>query len=66
MDFVQHAGMANESVASGGSGSTENGLVADIGLEDYIRNTVRNLSQLALRCGMSENRLRQLITDGMG
>ena len=51
--------------SSGIDGSTENGLPDDIGMEDYIRNTVRNLSQLALRSGMSEKRLRELITEGM-
>lgn len=65
MDSVQHAGMANESVVSGGSGSTENGTVRDIGMEDYVCDTVRNLSQLALRSGMSTKRLRQLITEAM-
>ena len=65
-DFAQPAETANGSVASSGiDGSTENGLPDDIGMEDYIRNTVRNLSQLALRSGMSEKRLRELITEGM-
>jgi hypothetical protein len=64
-DFAQPA-EANGSVASSGvDGSTENGLPDDIGMEDYIRNAVRNLSQLALRSGMSEKRLRELITEGM-
>jgi len=61
-DFAPPAG---ESVASSGiDGSTENGL-DDIGMEDYIRITVRNLSQLALRAGISDKRLRQLITESM-
>jgi hypothetical protein len=65
-DFAQPAETANGSVASsGGDGSTQNGLSDDIGMEDYVRNAVRNLSQLALRSGMSEKRLRELITEGM-
>jgi len=65
-DFSQPAGNSRGSVASSGiDGSTENGLPDDIAMEDYIRNTVRNLSQLALRSGMSEKRLRELITEGM-
>ena len=63
---MDRVGMANESgSSSGGSGSTENGLLDDIALEDYIRDTVRNLSQLALRSGMSEKRLQELIREGM-
>lgn len=65
-DFAQPAETAAGSVASSGiDGSTENGLPDDIGMEDYVRNAVRNLSQLALRSGMSEKRLRELITQGM-
>jgi hypothetical protein len=65
-DFAQPAETANGSVASSGiDGSTENGSPDDIGMEDYVRNAVRNLSQLALRSGMSEKRLQELITEGM-
>jgi hypothetical protein len=66
-DFAQPA--ANESVAPpelpGMVGSTKNRSLDEIGMEDYIRTAVRNLSQLALRSGMSDRRLRQLITEGL-
>ena len=37
--------------------------VADIGLDDYIRDTVRSLSQLALRGGISKIRLAEIISE---
>ena len=60
-DSVKPGGTAS----SGMSGPTENGFLGDIGIEEYVRNTIRNLSQLAIRCGMSEKRLRQLIREEM-
>ena len=39
--------------------------VLDIGLEEYIRDTLRNLSQLASRCGMSKIRFTELIYEEM-
>lgn len=40
------------------------GLV-DIGLDEYVRDTVRNLSRFALRCGMSRAQLAALIKEGL-
>lgn len=37
----------------------------DIGLDEYVRETVRNLSRFALRCGMSKARLAALIKEGL-
>ena len=37
----------------------------DIGLEEYVRNTLRNLSQLVLRSGMSKSRLIELVNEGL-
>jgi hypothetical protein len=37
--------------------------VADIGLDEYIRDTLRSLSQLALRSGMSKIRLAEIINE---
>jgi len=39
--------------------------VHDIGLDDYIRSTVRNLGRLAMRCGMPKQRLTELINDAI-
>ena len=63
-DFGKPVGTASN-LTSGMSGPTENKFLNEIGMEEYVRNTIRNLSQLALRCGMSEKRLRQLITEEM-
>lgn len=35
----------------------------DIGLEEYVRDTVRSLSRFALRCGMSRTQLAALIKE---
>ncbi len=35
----------------------------DIGLDEYVRDTVRNLSRFALRCGMSRAQLAALIKE---
>jgi len=37
----------------------------DTGLDEYIRTTVRNLAQLGFRNGMSRQRVRDLIHDGI-
>lgn len=39
--------------------------VLDIGLDQYIRDTLRNLAQLASRCGMSKVRFTELINEEM-
>lgn len=39
--------------------------VLDIGLDEHIRDTVRSLSQLALRSGMSKIRFAELINEGL-
>jgi hypothetical protein len=36
-----------------------------LALEEYIRKTARNLSQLALGLGMSKIRFTELMTEGM-
>jgi hypothetical protein len=39
--------------------------VLDNGLHDYIRNTVRNLSEFALQSGMTKTRFAELIQEGL-
>ena len=45
-----------------GGGQGTSGPV-DIGLDEYVRDTVRNLSRFALRCGMSRAQLAALIKE---
>ena len=39
--------------------------VLDNGLRDYIRNTVRNLSEFALQSGMTKTRFAEIIQEGL-
>lgn len=39
--------------------------VLDVGIEQYIRDTLRNLAHLASRCGMSKIRFAELINEEM-
>jgi hypothetical protein len=55
---------------SGGAGKAVpevriNDDVVDNGLHDYVRNTVRNLSEYALQSGMTKARFAELIQEGL-
>jgi hypothetical protein len=39
--------------------------LAETGLDEYVRDTVRNLAQFALRSGMPKARLGELIKEGL-
>ena len=39
--------------------------LAKAGLDEYVRDTVRNLAQFALRSGMPKERLGELIKEGL-
>lgn len=61
---------ANADTTSGGGGTIavktlSNSELTDTALDEYVRDTVRNLSRFALRSGMSRGRLAELIKDGL-
>lgn len=62
--------VANLAQARGGDGKSaperlSDSREVDAGLDEYVRDTVRNLSRFALRRGMSEARLAELIKEGL-
>ena len=38
----------------------------DIGLEEYIQNTLQNLKQLAMRSGMSKSKFAAIVQQSLG
>ena len=63
---VETAVAGDKDVSAKGASGTEPMFGADEvkdGLEDYLRATVRNLCQLAKRCGMSQKKFTTIISE---